>query len=323
MYCLGIDTSCYTTSLAVVNEALELCYEGRIILDVPVGGRGLRQSDAFFQHIGNMSQLMEQCMESIDPESIKGIAVSTKPKSAVDSYMPVFTAGFNTAKTISSLLKLPIFEVTHQDSHIEAGVWSSKYELKPGFLAYHVSGGTTELLHVHSKEKMEIIEIGGSSDLNAGQFIDRVGVAMGMKFPCGQEMDKLCSEHETKGIDIPISIDRCFMSFSGPETHVQRLIKNKVMDVKKMADISIGVFICIAKSIEKTVINARKKYDIDELLLVGGVASNSRIRAYLKSSSILKKSGILPVFSDARYSADNAVGTAVLGMKQINSHLEE
>lgn len=317
MYCLGIDTSCYTTSLAAVNEALELCYEDRVILDVPKESRGLRQSEAFFQHIGNISLLLEQCMKSIDTGSIKGIAVSTKPRSAVDSYMPVFTAGFHTAKTISSLLKLPIFEVTHQDSHIEAGVWSSKHELKSGFMAYHISGGTTELLRVHNKEQMEIIEIGGSSDLNAGQFIDRIGVAMGMKFPCGQEMDKLCCEHQSKGIGIPISIDGCFMSFSGPETHVQRFINNKAMDYSEMADVSKGVFACISKSIEKTVINAKKKYGICELLLVGGVASNSLIRDYLKSSEDLKKNGIEPVFADARYSSDNAVGTAVLGMKQI------
>lgn len=317
MYCLGIDTSCYTTSLAAVNEALELCYEGRVILDVPKGGRGLRQSDAIFQHIGNMSRLMEQCMKSIVPGDIKGIAVSTRPRDIEGSYMPVFTAGLHTAKIIGSLLKLPVFEVSHQDSHIAAGVWSSKHELKSGFLAYHISGGTTELLYIHNRETMEVTEIGGSSDLNAGQFIDRVGVAMGMKFPCGKEMDRLCSEYETKGIDIPISIDGYFMSFSGPETHVQRFIGGKTLDGREKTYISMGVFECIAKSIEKTAINAKKNYDIEELLLVGGVASNTRIRDYLKNSDKLKKSGIEPVFADAEYSPDNAAGTAVLGMNQL------
>ena len=323
MYCLGIDTSCYTTSLAAVNEALELTYEGRIILDVPFGARGLRQSDAFYQHIGNISILMEQCMKSIDQGSIKGIAVSTRPRSAEDSYMPVFTAGFHTAKTISLLLKLPIIEVSHQDSHIEAGLWSSKCEMKPVFLAYHISGGTTELMLVHNQEPMVIDEIGGSSDLNAGQFIDRAGVAMGMKFPCGQEMDKLCSEYETKGIEIPISIDGSFLSFSGPETHVQRMIKGKTLDKRKMADISMGVFLCIAKSIEKTAINAKRNYSIGELLLVGGVASNARIKDYLINSGKLKKNGIEPVFADARYSPDNAVGTAVLGVKRLTHNIKE
>lgn len=323
MYCLGIDTSCYTTSLAAVNESSELCYDGRIILDVPEGGRGLRQSEAFFQHIRNISLLMKQCMESIEPDAVKGIAVSTRPRSAEDSYMPVFMAGFHMAETISSLLKLPIFEVSHQDSHLEAGVWSSKHETDPEFLAYHISGGTTELLHVHKKDTMEIIKIGGSSDLNAGQFIDRVGVAMGLKFPCGNRMDKLCGEYESKGIDVPISIDGCYVSFSGPETYVQRIIAEKAPGIYEMADISMGIFLCIAKSIERTVLNAKKKYEIGELLLVGGVASNARIRDYLENSGKLKESGITPIFSDERYSPDNAVGTAVLGMKKLNERLNK
>ena len=319
MYCLGIDTSCYTTSLAVVNDAFELSYEGRIMLDVPGGGRGLRQSDAFFQHIKNISRLMEKCRNSIDTGSISGIAVSTKPRSAEGSYMPVFMAGYHTAMTISQLLGLPVIEVSHQDSHIEAGVWSSGREMGAEFLAYHISGGTTELLLVNNCEEMGIKEIGGSSDLKAGQFIDRAGVAMGLRFPCGQEMDKLCNEFETKGIDIPISIDGSLLSFSGPETHVQRLIKDKELDRRAMAGISRGIFLCIARSIEKTAINASMKNKVGQLLLVGGVASNRIIRDCLTNSSKLKSSGIEPVFSDARYSPDNACGTAVLGMKKLKA----
>jgi N6-L-threonylcarbamoyladenine synthase len=318
MYCLGIDTSCYTTSLAAVNESLELFYEGRIILDVPKGGRGLRQSEAFFQHISNINLLMEQCMKSIESADISSIAVSTRPRSAEGSYMPVFMAGFHMAKTISSLLKIPIFEVTHQDSHIEAGVWSSKHEFDTLFFAYHISGGTTELLRIHKKAALEIIKVGGSSDLNAGQFIDRIGAAMGMKFPCGQEMDKLCSEYKTKGEDIPISINGCFLSFSGPETHVQRLIRDKELTACEKAHISMSVFLCIAKSIEQTAINAKKKYNIDQLLLVGGVVSNTWIRDYFENSHRLKESGINFVFSDKIYSSDNAAGTAVLGMKEFS-----
>lgn len=316
MYCLGIDTSCYTTSLAVVNEAFELCYDGRIILDVSTGGRGLRQSDAFFQHIGNMSRLMEQCMGTIDPAGIKAVAVSTRPRSLESSYMPVFTAGSNTARTIGALLKLPVYELSHQESHIEAGVWSSKHKLKPCFFVYHISGGTTELLYVNNEAPSGVIEIGGSSDLKAGQFIDRAGVAMGIKFPCGREMDRLCIKYDTKGIDIPISIDGCFMSFSGPETHVQRYIGKRAPYVREKSEISRGVFECIAKSIEKTLLNAKKKYDISEVLMVGGVASNTIIREYLKNSSKLAEMGVETVLSDERYSPDNAVGAAVLGMKR-------
>lgn len=323
MYCLGIDTSCYTTSLAAVNESFELCYDGRIILDVPAGSRGLRQSEAFFQHIRNLSLLMEQCTKSIEPDSVKGISASARPRNESDSYMPVFLAGMHTARIISLLMKVPVFEVNHQESHIEAGIWSSGHEMSPVFLVYHISGGTTELLYVNRKDAAEVVRIGGSSDLNAGQFIDRVGVAMGMGFPCGQEMDKLCSGNEIKGLDVPISINGCHVSFSGPETHIQRIIRNKIPDNCEMAAISKGVFLCIAKSIEKTVINAKDKYNAGELLLVGGVASNSTIRDYIRNSSRLAEINIKPVFSDGRYASDNAVGTAVLGMKQLLWHKEK
>lgn len=186
-----MDTSCYTTSLAAVNEAFELCYEGRKILEVPEGARGLRQSDAFFQHIGNIELLMEQCMKSVDAASIKCISVSSRPRRAAGSYMPVFLAGLHTARTIASLLGVPVIEVTHQESHIQAGLWSCGREIGGDFTAYHVSGGTTGLLRVNKDGQLGITEIGGTSDLNAGQFIDRVGVSMGLRFPCGQEMDKL------------------------------------------------------------------------------------------------------------------------------------
>ncbi|MGI6584387.1 MAG: O-sialoglycoprotein endopeptidase [Lutisporaceae bacterium] len=317
MYCLGIDTSCYTTSLAAVSESFELCYDGRIMIEVPARSRGLRQSDAFFQHIRNLRLLMEQCTESIEPDYVKGISVSAWPRNEAGSYMPVFLAGMHTARTISLFMKAPVFEVSHQESHIEAGIWSSGHEMAPAFLAYHISGGTTELLYVNRNNASEIVRIGGSSDLNAGQFIDRVGVAMGMNFPCGQEMDKLCSGNEIKGVDIPISINGFYASFSGPETYIQRIINDRSQETYDAAAISKGVFLCIAKSVEKTVVNAKSKYDMGELLLVGGVASNTTVRDYIGNSSRLAEIGIKPIFSDERYSSDNAVGTAVLGMKQL------
>jgi N6-L-threonylcarbamoyladenine synthase len=318
MYCLGIDTSCYTTSIAAVDQELKLCHDGRTMLEVPSGGRGLRQSDAFFQHTRNMSRLLEQCLDSIDAGDIRGIAVSTRPRSKEGSYMPVFMAGYHTAKAVSLLLKVPVFEVSHQDSHIEAGIWSSGYAFKNEFLAYHISGGTTELLHVDCNNTMKIEEIGGSSDLKAGQFIDRAGVAMGLGFPCGRELDRLCCEYQAEGIAVPVSIDGSFMSFSGPEAHVQRFIKGRELSREETAEVGSGIFRCIAESIEKTAVNAKQRYDVRELLLVGGVASNTRIREYLTKSSELEKKGIKPVFSDSRYSSDNAAGTAVLGMRYIN-----
>lgn len=324
MLSVGIDTSCYTTSVAVMDNQYRLLYDNRIMLEVPQGSRGLRQSDAVFQHMNNISLIIEDCFKYIHPNEVHCISVSSKPRSGSDSYMPVFTAGVNAAKMIASSLQKPIFEVSHQQNHILSGIWSSKHCFTHAFAAYHISGGTTELLLVSplDDDEMAVRLIGGSSDLKAGQFIDRVGVAMGFKFPCGQAMDNLCGALEEEGtqicgIKIPVHIDKSYASFSGPESFIQRMIAAVEPDRLKQAEIAAGVFECIAKVIEKTACQAKKENSFDELLLIGGVASNQRIKTYLSQSRKLLQHGIKTVLSEARYSSDNAVGTAYYGMKRL------
>lgn len=324
MLSVGIDTSCYTTSVAVMDEQYRLLYEKRIMLEVAPGSRGLRQSDAVFQHMKHLSLLVADCFERIDPAMVQCISASSKPRTEPDSYMPVFTAGVHTAKVMTSCLKKPLFEVSHQQNHILAGIWSSKHCFSRAFAAYHISGGTTELLHVTplGGAAMDIRLIGGSSDLKAGQFIDRVGVAMGFGFPCGQAMDKLCDELEkdgapVKGIDIPFHTDKSFASFSGPESHVQRLIAAGKPGPLQQAEIAAGVFGCIAKAIEATACRAKAENSFGELLLIGGVASNKRIKEFLTRSEKLLRQGIRPIFSEAAYASDNAVGTAFYGMSRL------
>ncbi len=323
MLSVGIDTSCYTSSIAVMDSQYRLLYDKRIMLEVPSGCRGLRQSDAVFQHMKNISSLMADCFKTIDPADIVCFSVSSKPRNGPDSYMPVFTTGIHAANMAASCLKKPVFQVSHQQNHILAGIWSSKESFTAPFGAYHVSGGTTELLLVTPQEdgELEIRLIGGSNDLKAGQFIDRAGVAMGFGFPCGQEMDNLCAEMETEGVPIsaipvPVYITGSFASFSGPESHIQRIISSEEPDRLKKAALSAGIFDCIAKAIEKTACHAKKEYCFDRLLLIGGVASNKRIKTYLTESRSFQQSGIEPVFAQARHSSDNAVGTAFYGMNK-------
>lgn len=323
MYCLGIDTSNYTTSLAVIDSNMKLAYEGRRILDVPEGSRGLRQSDAHFQHTNNIPELLKQCFKKVEPRKTVCICVSSRPRNTVDSYMPVFTAGTSTAKILGLALQLPVFEVSHQENHIVAGIWSSTHEFSSSFLAYHISGGTTELLQVGSDEGFSLVQIGGSSDLKAGQFIDRVGVAMGLKFPCGQAMDNLCDKYDKAGLKVPVSVDGSYTSFSGPETYIQRLLSKQSIDEKQKSEVSRGVFECIAESLEKTVINSLCKHNCRELLMVGGVASNKIIREYLKSSESIRRANLKVIFSDPGFSPDNAVGAAVCGMKRFLGYTEE
>ena len=311
MYFLGIDTSCYTSSVAIVDANENIIYDGRILLEVALKEKGLRQSDAIYQHMNNLPELCIQAMKIADSSKFKGIGVSIRPRNMEGSYMPVFTAGNNYAKVISACIKAPIIECSHQQGHIIAGAWSINKTFATKYLVYHISGGTTELLKVFDiHQPIEIV--GGTQDLNAGQYIDRIGVALGMKFPCGSEMDKLSCDYEGSPINLPISVKNSILSFSGPESHVQRLIhKETDLDKNYKAQISKSVFFNIAEALESTIINGSTRYDIKDVLIVGGVASNSLISHKLYDSKKAKALGINISISKPQYSSDNAVGAAI------------
>jgi N6-L-threonylcarbamoyladenine synthase len=152
MLYMGIDTSCYTSSVAIVNSNEKVIFDKRIILKVDDGSRGLRQSEAVFQHSNNLSSLIQEAFDAIREldDNIASISVSDKPRDIIGSYMPVFTAGLNAAKVIGACLNCPVITLSHQQNHIIAGSWSSGEIFAEDFLVYHISGGTTELLHVKS-----------------------------------------------------------------------------------------------------------------------------------------------------------------------------
>ena len=185
---LGIDTSCYTTSVAV--KCGEQMLHIKKMLDVKEGECGLRQSDALFQHIKNLPALFDDLKTNINLKEFDHItvAVSAKPRTVEGSYMPVFLAGQSFARTVADVLGAKYIETSHQDGHIMAAIYSCKnYSIcDEAFLTYHLSGGTTELLLVRKNgNSFECEIVGGTRDLPAGQFIDRIGVKLGMQFPCG------------------------------------------------------------------------------------------------------------------------------------------
>ncbi len=311
MFFMGIDSSCYTSSIAIVDEQENLIYDGRKILEVEQGGRGLRQSEAVFQHMNNLPLLCTEALSRVEPQKLAAIGVSTSPRTQEGSYMPVFTAGHNIAKVISSCTAAPILSLSHQEGHILAGAWSIGKIMTGSYLVYHISGGTSELLLADEKSA-EIRIIGGTEDLNAGQYIDRIGVALGMKFPCGREMDNLCSRTDIPELPLPVSVKGSFLSFSGPESHVQRLIsKENTLTTEFKAAVAYAVFQNIAVTLEKSILNACIETGLREVLMVGGVASNSVIRGHLEGSSKFRRAGIQAVISKPEYSSDNAVGAAV------------
>ena len=307
---LGIDTSNYTTSVAVVSKEQQLLFDERKILDVAKGERGLQQSNAVFQHLQNLPHLIEEALDSYG-DMITQICYSQKPRPLEESYMPVFKVGSGFAKTTAKALGVPLLASTHQEGHRAAGLWSAGFEPEPEktFLTVHISGGTTDLLQVKPVGTgFSIKLLGHSTDLHAGQFVDRIGVKLGMQFPCGPALEELAKKKSGEGIGLPSSVDGYNISFSGPCSAAQRFLDSD----EEKSKIAYAVFRCIANSLEKILTKAIKETEIKDILFVGGVAANSFIKERLKYRLEHRAVGARLFFAEPAYSRDNAVGTAVI-----------
>ncbi len=312
MIFLGIDTSCYTTSVAAVDENGNLAAEARKLLSVADGERGLRQSEAFFKHINNFTELYKNVLDKIDPADIAAVCVSTQPRGLGHSYMPVFYSGRRLAETIAMSLNVPLFATDHQQGHIQAALYSCPMD-SDEFFAVHLSGGTTEVLHVREqKTDFKIKIVAASSDINAGQLIDRLGVKMGMHFPAGKEVDRIACENENGAVLLPISASMGTCSFSGTEAAAIREFEAGC-DRGALCE---GIMWAVTRTLAKMVGGAAYYAGVGEVLMAGGVSSSAYLRE--KLPALLKKKG-MPInikFSDARFSSDNAVGVALLCRKK-------
>ncbi|NLY78217.1 MAG: hypothetical protein GX080_09080 [Tissierellia bacterium] len=309
-YYLGIDTSNYTTSVALIDENNNILVDLRRVLKVKKGQRGLRQQEAVFQHINNMSVLIEEMSKLVDVYNIDTVSCSSRPRNLPDSYMPVFMVGKQQALIISNLLKTKFREYSHQEGHIAAGVMNRNLALCKKFLSLHISGGTSELLLISNEnKKLDIKIIGGTLDISVGQLIDRIGVEADLSFPCGKEMDLIAENGENIELSIPIKIkDKRWFNLSGMENLFKNLINSTSY---KVEDIFFTLFNVIGSFIYKVIVNGCKDYEIDTVLITGGVSSNSIIRKTLSDNLI--KQGIKPYFPEKRLCVDNSVGIAYLG----------
>jgi N6-L-threonylcarbamoyladenine synthase len=307
---LGIDTSNYTTSIAVIDDSDKIVVDLRKVLKVEKGKKGLRQQEAVFQHINNIPLLIKEMTKLVDVSNIDTVSCSSKPRNLPDSYMPVFLVGRGQAIVISRLLKAQFKEFSHQEGHIAVGLMDSYLKLRKRFLSLHISGGTTELLLVNNEnKKLDIKIIGGTLDISVGQLIDRIGVELGLPFPCGKHMDIIAVNGEQLDINIPINIkDRTWFNLSGMENFFKNLLKKRLY---KVEDILFTLFYVIGTFIYKIIINSSKDYCIDSILITGGVSSNSVIRNLLKDKLVIH--GIKPYFPEERLCTDNGVGVAYLG----------
>lgn len=301
---VGIDTSCYTTSIALINDDGSIINDRRLMLQVKPGRRGLRQSEAVFQHIQNLPRLVDDLRISMP---VLAVAASTKPRPVPGSYLPVFKVGASFGATLARLTGVPFYETSHQEGHLRAGLFHGELPNKP-FLAWHLSGGTTELLLVKAfSGGFNIEKIGGTSDLQVGQLVDRIGVALGAGFPAGKYLEELARQSRSAA-SLPVVTKDLTISFSGPDSAGKRLLDSGIAP----PELARRVFNCIGRSLIKVTMEAVRRYKVNQVLLAGGVASNELIRTALLEEASLRDLKI--VFAPKELSGDNAVGVGLIGL---------
>ena len=300
MSVLGIDTSNYTTSIAWFDGiGGENCSR---LLPVKQGELGLRQSDAVFAHTKSLPELSGRLFSDAAMDAVTAIGVSTRPRAVEGSYMPCFMVGYSHAKMLSDLLQVPLVEVSHQQGHVAASLWSAGHLelMDQPHLAWHLSGGTTELLLVEPEGKnVKCSKIGGTTDISAGQLIDRTGQMLDLPFPSGKHLDALSRE----GVLTEIFKVKCpgmEFSLSGVQNKVQQF-HDKHQNPAETAAYSLR---CVAQAVLLATNNARKEYPGLPVVFSGGVASNTMLRQVLKPLD--------PIFCEPQFSTDNAMGVAVL-----------
>ena len=374
---LGIDTSCYTTSVALMDEAGQLLGEARQILSVKPGRCGLQQSEMVFQHTRNLPRLMEEAVGQVlgsvkagDGSTANGVAVeedgtanasglaglasagyelaaigvSGYPRPLENSYMPAFLAGLSVARSLAAVTGARLEIISHQENHLEAGLWSAGGPAVDRFLLLHASGGTTDVLlaELQPKGRYRITEVGGSLDLHAGQFVDRIGVALGLQFPTGPALEALAKQALDRStlvaaeanavaseavsepsiasgseasampmVELPVSVRKLQVSLSGPCTAALR----KLQAGADPAALALGVEHALAETFARVLRNGAQEYRVRDVLLVGGVGSNNYIRQHVEQKLAKLRYPVRLWVPEGRFSCDNATGCAAFARR--------
>ena len=300
---LAFDTSNYTTSCAWF-DGTDGANSGRL-LDVKPGELGLRQSEALFSHVKRLPGITEQLGVS---GSFAAVGASNAPRETEGSYMPCFLAGVSQGMVLAQLLNVPFFSFSHQQGHIAAAAWSAGRMdlLEQPHLAWHLSGGTTELLHVVKRgTAVSCTVIGGTTDVSAGQLIDRTGQRLALPFPAGKALDALAAQSVSED-RFRMKTDGMHFSLSG----VEHKMKQRTEAREKPEDTARFVLLSLLYAVEKATEAARERYGDLPVLFSGGVSSNSLLRERLTDG----------IFAEPRYSTDNAMGTAILTWRAVTDH---
>ncbi len=304
---LGLDTSNYTTSAALYFEGGEVIQEKKL-LPVKEGQLGLRQSDAVFHHVAQLPEVFSALTAEAGETPPDAIGVSSRPRSVEGSYMPCFTVGLSAARILAAQLGAPLYSFSHQEGHIAAALYSAGQLalMERRFLAFHVSGGTTEAVLVHPEgEGMRCELVARTLDLNAGQAVDRVGGMLGLPFPAGPALEALaatCDGKFPKARPVLKGADCCL---SGLQNQCERMIR----EGRPPAETAAYCLNMIEATLGAMCERLLAAHGSLPVLFAGGVTSNRLIRRGLTA-----RFGAF--FAEPAFSADNAAGVALLAARK-------
>ncbi len=283
MKVLGIETSCDETSAGIVEEKdgklrlLSNIVSSSISLHAKTGG--IIPETAAREQIKYIIPVIEESLVS----DFDAIAVTVGP-----GLLGSLLVGVETARTLSYVFKKPIIPVNHLIGHIYAN-WIESSEIKFPAIGLVVSGGHTNLVLI--KNHKYLTWLGGTRDDAAGEAFDKIGRLLGLPYPGGPSIEKRSLDGDGKKFNFPrpmIDSDDFDFSFSGLKTAVLREVKNNNLNTEFVNNISASVQKAVVDVLVNKTLKAAKQYDVESIILGGGVAANQKLRNELKEKSAVE-----------------------------------
>ena len=299
---IGIDTSNYTTSAAAADKDGNIIDSSRKLLEVKQGEKGLRQSDALFQHWKTLPDILAPLLVRYRGR-IEAVCAASRPRPVEGSYMPVFTAGTNIGRTVACAIGAKYFETSHQEAHFSAAAYGSDLDPDQPAIMAHLSGGTLEFILKNGEEYSIVFS---TDDISYGQLLDRLGTDLGYPFPSGRYIDDAALRMVSEAPECPFK--RVFMTETGLNLSG---LENALKTAENQYDadtLAYFAMLRISESFVKAAEFLKQKYDVSQLLVCGGVACSGFLREYCKPYGY--------IFGQKEYCSDNAAGEALIARQK-------
>ena len=308
VYILGIESSCDETSASIVKNGKEEI--NTVILsqiDIHTLYGGVVPEIASRNHVKDITFVIDKCLKDANMtiDDIDAIAVTSGP-----GLIGSLLVGLEAAKTLAYVNNKPLISVHHIAGHIYAN--NIEKEMEFPLISLVISGGHTDLIYM--KDNYTFEKIGGTLDDAVGECYDKVARVVNIGYPGGPVVDKLAKAgKKTYNLPIPLNDESLNFSFSGLKSAVINLVHNEKQKNKEInkEDLCASFQDVVVKSLTEKTIKAMKKYNVNNLILAGGVAANSGIRESFEELS--KKEGFKFSYPSIKYCTDNATMIATAG----------